>query len=114
MGFLVLVSFSLSPSSLLSDLRSELDVKVKRPSSDGEDDGDTQTPAAVAAAVKPSTLATQPSTISIGTSPLASATSVETPARRPPMPAPAPITPSTRISALNMVGELLRKTGVSE
>ena len=96
----------------LTDLRSELDVKVNRqPGTEGEEEGDRQQ---LTASASVGLVTAQPSTVSVGTSPLTSTTSLGTPARREAAAAPPPITPSTRIMALNMIGELLRKAGVSE
>lgn len=83
----------------------------RQPLSEGEEEGDRLQLSASASV--PSVTA-QPSTVSVGTSPFASTTSVGTPAHRNAAAAPQPITPSARIMALNMIGELLRKAGVSE
>ena len=88
------------------DLRSELEIKIKV-------GHQTKSEEANHSPISSRLAASQPSTISVGipTSPMMRATPTGTPTHAA-IPQPQPITPSARISALNMVGELLRKVGV--
>ncbi len=88
------------------DLRSELESKVKKQSSSDIDEFGIMHHSSL--------LNTHASTVSMGisTSPLIKSTPMSTPTHHPAIPQPQPITPSARISALNMVGDLLRKVGV--
>ena len=85
------------------DLRSELDIQTKVVAPDNSEGSPLSR-------IK----ATHPSTMSVGitTSPIMKNTPLTTPTRSN-VAQPQPITPSARISALNMVGDLLRKVGVS-
>ena len=90
------------------DLRSELEIQSKVRSENKLDDGSPATH------IKSS----QPSAVSVGisTSPVIKTpmTGIPFHHKAPSIPVPQTISPSTRISALNMVGELLRKVGVSK
>lgn len=89
------------------DLRSELEIQSKIRNENKTEEGSP------ASRIK----STQPSTVSVGisTSPVIKTPVTGTPfhQKTQSVPQPVPITPSTRISALNMVGDLLRKVGVS-
>ena len=89
------------------DLRSELEVKVKKQTDIGDDELSNKHHSSL--------LTAHTSTVSVGvsTSPLVKSTPVGTPNKHPAIHQPQPITPSARLSALNMVGDLLRKVGVS-
>lgn len=91
------------------DLRSELDIQTKVVA---PDDITEATEGSPLSRIK----ANHPSTVSVGvtTSPIMKGTPLVTPSRKTAVPQPQPITPSARISALNMVGDLLRKVGVSD
>ena len=89
------------------DLRSELEIKVKKQTDIGDDELSNKHHSSL--------LTAHTSTVSVGvsTSPLVKSTPVGTPNKHPAIHQPQPITPSARLSALNMVGDLLRKVGVS-
>ncbi|XP_003382876.1 PREDICTED: nuclear distribution protein nudE-like 1-B [Amphimedon queenslandica] len=87
------------------DLRSELDIQTKVVAPDNSEGSPLSR-----------LKASHPSTMSVGmtTSPITKKnTPMATPTRGN-VPQPQPITPSARISALNMVGDLLRKVGTLE
>lgn len=88
-----------------TDLRSELETRVKKQVvGDSEEFGVKHHSALLTA---------HSSTVSMGISTSPQIKSMVTPTLHPCIPQPQPITPSARISALNMVGDLLRKVGVS-
>ena len=89
------------------DLRSELEIKVKKQNSPDADDFNVKHHSSL--------LNAHATAVSMGisTSPQIKSTPMGIPTHHPAIPQPQPITPSARISALNMVGDLLRKVGVS-
>ena len=90
------------------DLRSELEIKVKKQTDIGDDELSNKHHSSL--------LTAHTSMVSVGvsTSPLVKSTPVGTPNKHPAIHQPQPITPSARLSALNMVGDLLRKVGALE